>query len=193
MTALKKEDAKLMQNIRARDAIVDSLYNQIKLYLSRVSEEMLDPRESDRFLQILNYATNLEHIGDIIENSLLDIIEIKINSQHRFSNEGFQEIKDFHAAILQNMKRAQTIFISEDPKLARDLVEGKRLIREAEQKSAKQHFQRLREGRPETISTSALHMDIIRDYRRINSYVTTVGYAILNNAKQYRKKRPENR
>ena len=28
-------------------------------------------------------------------------------------------------------------------------------------------------------------MDIIRDYRRINSYVTSVAYAILENAEKY--------
>lgn len=193
MIALKKDDSALMESIRKRDKIVDSLHDQIKLYLSKVSEEMLDPRESDRFLQILNYSTNLEHVGDIIENSLLDITSTKISSRHRFSNAGFEEIKNFHQSILQNMKLAQTIFISEDPKLARQLVEGKKTIREAEWHSTAQHFKRLREGLPETISTSALHTDIIRDYRRINSYITTVAYGILNNAEKQTSRKPNNR
>ncbi|MCB1782953.1 MAG: Na/Pi cotransporter family protein [Alphaproteobacteria bacterium] len=191
MIALKKEDSALIESIRKRDKTVDSLHDQIKLYLSRVSEEMLDPRESDRFLQILSYSTNLEYIGDIIENSLLEITETKINSRHRFSTAGFQEIQNFHKTILENMKMAQTIFISEDPKLARQLVEGKKTIREAEWQSSVQHFKRLREGLPETISTSALHTDIIRDYRRINSYVTTVAYSILNNPGKKSSRRKE--
>ena len=32
---------------------------------------------------------------------------------------------------------------------------------------------------PETIATSSLHVDIIRDYRRINSYICSVAYSIL--------------
>ena len=41
------------------------------------------------------------------------------------------------------------------------------------------HIERLREGIPETISTSSMHLDIIRDYRRINTYMCTVAYNLL--------------
>ena len=38
---------------------------------------------------------------------------------------------------------------------------------------------RLREGRPESIETSSIHMDVIRDLKRINGHLTTVAYPIL--------------
>ena len=42
------------------------------------------------------------------------------------------------------------------------------------------------------MSTSALHTDIIRDFRRINSHITTVAYSILDTAEQYKDvRRPE--
>lgn len=193
MTALKKDDLKLVEKIREADNRVDTLHNAIKIYLTRVNEETLDPKESDRFVQILGFSTNLEHVGDIIENSLLDIIKAKVEKNHRFSVEGFKEITDFHQIILKNMKIAQAIFMSEDPKLARQLVEGKKSVRLAAQQSAQKHFKRLKSGLPETISTSALHTDIIRDYRRVNTYITTVAYAILDNAETHKKKRKEAR
>ncbi|MBK6895690.1 MAG: Na/Pi cotransporter family protein [Alphaproteobacteria bacterium] len=192
MRALKKDNEKLLEQIHERDNVVDALHNEIKLYLTRVNEEALDPKESDRLLQILGFSTNLEHIGDIIDNSLIDIVKSKINKQHRFSEEGFREITAFHQAILNNMKLAQTIFISEDPKLARQLVEGKKTVREAEKKSTEQHIKRLRSRLADTMSTSALHTDIIRDFRRINSHITTVAYSIIDTAEQYKdKRRPE--
>lgn len=191
MVALKNEDIEIVKKIRRDDDIVDGLHHEIKLYLTRVSEETLDPKESDRFIQILSFSTNIEHIGDIIEGSLMEIITTKTNSKNRFSDEGFQEIKEFHQTILKNMKIAQAIFMSEDPKLARQLVEGKKIIRKAAQDSADRHFKRLRERIPETISTSALHTDIIRDYRRINSYITTVAYSILDNAEKHKNSRKE--
>lgn len=190
MVALKTNDDQILQDIKQSDEQVDSLHNQIKLYLTRVNEESLDPKESDRFLQILSFSTNLEHIGDIIEKSLIKIVAQKVKKKNRFSKDGFKEITDFHQMILTNMKIAQAIFMSEDPALARQLVEGKKHIRIAAQKSTEQHFNRLRERIPETVSTSALHTDIIRDFRRINSYITTVAYSILENAekhKSYRK------
>lgn len=189
MIALKSDDPALVKNIREADEVVDKLHSQIKLYMTQVSAESLDPKESDRFLQILSFSTNLEHIGDIIEKSLSELITSKIKARNRFSDEGFQEISNFHKNILTNMKIAQAIFMSEDPTLARQLVEGKKSIRLAAQQSTEQHFKRLREGIPETISTSALHTDIIRDYRRINSYITTVAYSILENTEKHKARR----
>jgi phosphate:Na+ symporter len=40
----------------------------------------------------------------------------------------------------------------------------------------------LRDGRPESIASSAIHLDIIRDLKRINSHLTSVGYPILEEA-----------
>lgn len=189
MTSLKDEDTSIARRIKESDDIVDKLHNAIKLYLTRVNQEALDPKESDRFVQILSFSTNLEHIGDIIDNSLVELVLLKINEKNRFSKAGFKEIQDFHQTILTNMKIAQAIFMSEDPILARQLVEGKKSVRKAAQQSSDKHFQRLREGVPETLSTSALHTDIIRDYRRINSYITTVAYAILENAETHKQAR----
>lgn len=189
MVALRTNDMKLLEKIRADDNDVDLLNNEIKLYLTRVNEESLDPKESDRLVQILSFATNLEHVGDVIENSLLEIVRIKAESNHRFSVEGFKEIQEFHQIILKNMKIAQAIFMSEDPKLARQLVEGKKNVRMAAKESSERHFKRLKSGLPESISTSALHNDIIRDYRRVNSYITTVAYAILDNSEKHKQRR----
>ena len=192
ITALKNEDMDMIAHIKEADDSVDTLHNKIKLYLTRVNEEALDPKESDRFVQILGFSTNLEHIGDIIDKSLTGLIETKIQQQKRFSTEGFKEIQSFHQTILNNMKIAQAIFMSEDPKLARQLVEGKTNVRKAAQESAERHFQRLREGVPETHLTSALHTDIIRDFKRINSYITTVAYSILDNAEMHKDSRKDN-
>lgn len=179
ITCFKQNTDKLAKDISREDDTVDRLYAAIKHYLAKLTQESLDPKEADRYLQILTFATNLEHVGDIIDTSLMELAKKKIKSGERFSDEGWAEIKSFHAQVLQNMKLAQTLFLSEDPALARVLIDAKKTIREAEQETSTQHFQRLREGLPETIATSSLHLDIIRDYRRINSYVTTVAYSII--------------
>ena len=59
---------------------------------------------------------------------------------------------------------------------------GKTALREAEQRAAESHFARLREGRPESLETSSIHMDIVRDLKRINSHLTSVAYPILEEA-----------
>jgi phosphate:Na+ symporter len=40
----------------------------------------------------------------------------------------------------------------------------------------------LREGRPESIETTSLHLDVLRDLRRIHSHVCSVAYSVLDAA-----------
>jgi len=189
--AFDTNDEKIVQGIRKQEETIDHLYGAIKLYMTRLSQEALDPKEADRYIQILTFATNLEHIGDIIDKNLMDSALKKARKQDKFSKKGFEEIKAVHAQVLKNIRTAQTIFLSEDPKLARELIKEKRNIREAELESSTLHFERLRSRTPETVATSSLHLDVIRDYRRINSYITSVAYAIIENAEKYKDKRSE--
>jgi len=184
-------DEKLVHSIKNKEDIVDHLYSAIKLYMTKLSREALDPKEADRYVQILTFSTNLEHAGDIIDKNLMDSALKKARKQEKFSKKGFDEIKSVHAKVLKNIRTAQTVFLSEDPKLARELIKEKKNIREAEIESSALHFERLRNKTPETIATSSLHLDVIRDYRRINSYITSVAYAIIENAEKYKNQRGE--
>lgn len=189
MTAFEKNDDRLIHAIREQDNQVDTLNQAIKLYLTRLSQESFDPKEADRYLQILTFATNLEYVGDVIDKSLLELAAKKMRKQESFSEKGFDEIKDIHRKVLENLRLAQNIFLSEDPALAAELVENKKIVRDAESETSRQHFQRLHERKAESIATSSLHLDIVRDLRRINSYITSVAYTILNNHEKHKKKR----
>ena len=52
-------------------------------------------------------------------------------------------------------------------------------IREAERAAADSHLARLREGRPESVETSSLHLDVLRDLKRIHSHICSVAYPVL--------------
>jgi phosphate:Na+ symporter len=52
----------------------------------------------------------------------------------------------------------------------------------AELACADNHVARLREGRPESIETSSLHLDVLRDLKRIHSHICSVAYPVLEAA-----------
>ena len=108
ITCFKQNTDTMAKEISARDDTIDRLYAAIKNYLARLTQESLDPKEADRYLQILTFATNIEHVGDIIEKSLMELAKKKIDKNERFSDEGWVEIKSFHAQVLQNMKVSQS-------------------------------------------------------------------------------------
>lgn len=189
ITALGNNDEAMTLNIRQRDDTIDRLYKAIKLYLAKLSEESLDPDESREYLRIMSFCINLESVGDIIDKSLMDMSLKKINKKQFFSDKGWKDIKEIHNFVLQTMNNAQTVFLNENSSLARDIIKGKDWIRGAEARATEAHLERIREGVPETIATSSLHLDIIRDYRRINSYISTVAYPILEDTGELTDKR----
>jgi phosphate:Na+ symporter len=66
ITALSNNDRKLVVEISRMDNIVDRLDEAIKLYVTKLTRESLDDREGARAMEIIAFAINLEHIGDII-------------------------------------------------------------------------------------------------------------------------------
>jgi phosphate:Na+ symporter len=184
LEAFRVNNARLVKDIRDREAIVDSLYESIKTYLSRLSGESLSKEETRRYMQILNFSTNLEHVGDIIDNSMMEMAMKKIRNQDTFSRQGFAEIAAMHAMVMENMQLAHNVFMTGDIAMARKMFEAKTTLRSHEKSASEGHFKRLSEGVAETIATSSLHLDLLRDLRQINTYISMIAYPILEEAKE---------
>jgi Na+/phosphate symporter len=84
--------------------------------------------------------------------------------------------------VVENLQFAFAVFISGDVKIARRLIGEKTQLRTAELAAAESHLARLRQGRPESIETSALHIDVLRDLKRIHSHICSAAYPVLDAA-----------
>jgi phosphate:Na+ symporter len=182
MTALMTNDRQLAAEISRMDNIVDRLDEAIKLYVTKVTRESLDDRDGRRAMEIISFSINLEHIGDIIDKNLMELAVKKIKHKYEFSKEGAKELAAFHKLIMDNLKLAFSVFINDNVKIARTLISEKTQIRTAELACADSHLARLREGRPESIETSSLHLDVLRDLKRIHSHICSVAYPVLEAA-----------
>jgi phosphate:Na+ symporter len=189
MRLLEKDELKLSRAIAQADDGVDSIHEAIKLYLVKVSRNELSEGESRRLFEIITLITNLEHIGDIIDKNLRDLAEKKIRKRFTFSPEGLDEIREFHQRVASALALALNVFATRDLTLARQLFADKAVMRDAERRATESHFQRLRSGRPESIETSAIHLDIIRDLKRIHGHVASISYPILESANALRESR----
>jgi phosphate:Na+ symporter len=189
MEALETGDARLCGEIQDMDDQVDSLYEAIKLYLTDMSREQLEDAESRRAMEIITFTTNLENVGDAIDKSLLDAALKKIKKRKMFSVEGMAELRRMHAYVLDTARLALTVFMDREVDAARLLLERKEAFRNLEREGTDAHLDRLRGGRVESVETSALHLDILRDLKRINSHLSSIAYPILDAAGQLRKTR----
>jgi phosphate:Na+ symporter len=100
----------------------------------------------------------------------------------QFSPEGAEELSAFHKRIMDSLRMAFGVFMSGEAGEARKLLAEKAALRNAELAATETHLDRLREGRPETIETTSLHLDVLRDLRRIHSHICSVAYPVLDAA-----------
>jgi phosphate:Na+ symporter len=182
MVALMTNDRTLVTEVSGMDNTVDRLDEAIKLYLTKLTRGSLDEHEGRRATEIISFVINLEHIGDIIDKNLCEVAAKKIRRKLQFSTEGAAELTDFHKRVLDSLKSAFGVFMSGDVAEARKLIAAKSELRNAELVAAERHLERLREGRPETLETTSLHLDVLRDLKRIHSHICSVAYPVLEAA-----------
>jgi phosphate:Na+ symporter len=179
---MERDDTRLMKQVADADNEVDKLYEAIKNYLMKISRNELNNISAQRYVEILTFTTNLEHVGDIIDKNLMELAAKKIKHRYAFSTEGLADIRDFHGRVIANLQLAMNVFATGDVALARRLLAEKTALRDLERRAAESHFARLREGRAESIETSSIHLDVVRDFKRINGHLTSVAYQILETA-----------
>jgi phosphate:Na+ symporter len=182
MRALMTNDRVLVREVSRMDNVVDKLDEAIKLYVTKLTRGSLDEREGHRAMEIISFTINLEHVGDIIDKNLAELAAKKIKRKLQFSSEGAEELAAFHKRILESLRIGLGVFMSGDVKEARKLIADKALLRNAELAAAERHLERLRAGRPETLETTSLHLDVLRDLKRIHSHICSVAYPVLEAA-----------
>jgi phosphate:Na+ symporter len=188
--ALKDDDRKLLAKLSVMDDALDRLHNAVKLHVTGLSgEDDLSEADDRRCTDILAFTINLEHVGDILDNSLKDIASKKIKQQLVFSEEGLREISEMHQRLLDDLRLATSVFMMGDAAAARTLLEGKDRMRGLEQATVENHLRRLRERRTQSMETSSLHLDIARDLKRIAAHIASVAYPILEQAGTLRRSR----
>ncbi|ODT16774.1 MAG: sodium:phosphate symporter [Kaistia sp. SCN 65-12] len=176
---LLQEDPALRSTLSGFDDDVDALQEAIKLYLSRLDRGELDDSDDRRANEIVSYAINLEHIGDIIDSGLCGQAAKKAQRHVSFSPEGLAELTAMYNKTMENMRLSQSVFFTRDPELARSLMAAKVEVRQLEAASSARHLERVRAQRSDTLETSTLHLDILRDLKRINAHLASVAVPIL--------------
>lgn len=182
-------DDKRRMAIRKLDDEVDALQEAIKLYLTRLTRQPLSEEDARRAFDLILFTTNLEAVGDIIDKNLLELAAKRQRHSVSFSAAGWADLTDFHARVVRQMQLAMAVFMTKDTAMARELVAEKDSIRAAEKTATEQHLARLREGTAASIETSALHLDMLRDMKRINAHIVSVAHPILEASGEIRQSR----
>jgi phosphate:Na+ symporter len=171
-------DKQLMRQIAKSDNELDVLDREIKLYLTKLIRETLSDSQASRELEIISFTNNMENIGDVIDKNLMELARKKINRGYFFSIAGMEEIEELHLLVLDNFELGVAAFVSSDKEIATQLLSNKIKIADKERRLREAHIERLHKGLRESIETSSIHLDVLTNLKRINSYITSIAYSI---------------
>ena len=179
LDSLNRGDRKRVAETARMDNVLDRLDTAIKEYLTSLDTDALDETDHGRLAEILAFTTNLEHAGDIVEKSLMPLAAKRIKRGVSFSQAGREEIREMIERLISNARAAAAVFMTEDPRAARQLLGEKEVFREIEARTTEEYFGRASAGRAETIEMSKLLLDIVRDLKRVNAHLAAAAYPIL--------------
>jgi phosphate:Na+ symporter len=178
--AFARADRRQIGETRRLDDVMDKLNTAIKTYLASLDPDFLNDDDHHRVAEILSFATHLEQAGDIVDKSLLGLAMKKLRRGLSFSEAGENELLEIIDRLIANVRAAASLFMTGDDRAARLLGAEKEAFRSLEAGATASHFERLRAGRVDTAETSSLHLDALRDLKRINAHlVAAAAYPVL--------------
>jgi phosphate:Na+ symporter len=179
LKVFKSNNDPLRKIVISKDNIIDKNQEELVSYTSKLLGQELSNRESGKCVTILKIANEIEHIGDLISKNIMNYAEKKIKESYFFSKEGFDEIKKYHGIILSNIKEVEAAISTMDKDISSSLLSNQKKTEDKLKKFRESHINRLKEGKRESIDTSAIHLDLLNDFDRINYHIYNISKAII--------------
>ncbi len=178
--AFEKADRKGIGELRRADDVLDRLNRAIKAYVTALDPEAVNEADYRRMAQILTFATNLEQAGDVVDKGLLALIGKGLKRDLVFSPAHRAELAALTDRLIANLRTAGSLFAGGDERGARLMMREKEAFRQVEADASAAHFAALRGANTQTVETSALYVDALRDLKRLNGHlVEAAAYPIL--------------
>jgi phosphate:Na+ symporter len=182
IVALRNGSLEKLKELKTLDERLNRYQSSVHGYLSDLTQSELEKSDTKRALEIMLYASNLEHAGDVIHLNLADRIKAKAKQSIAFSVEQHASLDDLCLIISHSLRLATGVLTSNDVEGARRLIEQKNSFRTLENKIIDEHFRESGKARGASLRKSALYVDMIRDLHRINSHIVSAGYPIIEAA-----------
>jgi phosphate:Na+ symporter len=177
---LQRPDRRHLTELKRLDDVLDTLNTAIKSYMTSLPSEAMTEDDHRRVAEILSFATNLEHAGDIVDKGLLGVVAKMLKRGLLFSQAEAAPLRAVVDRLITNLRAAGALLVTGDQRAARLLVEEKEVFRNLEVEATGAHFAHLREGRAARVETSALNLDALRDLTRVNAHlVAAAAYPVL--------------
>jgi phosphate:Na+ symporter len=176
-----KDDRVRATAISRMDPTLDRLGVAIREYLADLGGEALNEEDGERSQDILAFIINIEHIGDITANNLMEFAAKKAARGQDFSADDILDLAAMHNQVMESLQLAVAVFLRSDVRAAQQLVARKPALWRMENESSERHIRALREQRDDG-GGGDVYLRILRDLKRIHSHLAALAYPVLERA-----------
>lgn len=174
------KNVRLIGKVETHQSRIERTQEELKDYLSQVSDENLSEPDVDWKFIILDYSQELTNIGTLIRRDLSDAVVRQILLNQELSTEDRDEVEALYARTLERIERVTLILMSRETKLAEQLIREKEEINIQFRNSRKARLERPRAVQ----NASSNAFDMIGCLRRINSQITSLAYALTRDSRR---------
>ena len=179
LQAVRGVEGNLAARIAKADDDVDRLTREVKIFLSALGEGALTPEQTRRAVAYISIVSDLENIGDFIDKTLGEHVRKLAERSQRFSEEGAKELISLMREVESMYGEAVSAFVTRDTKAAEIVISRKRIIGQMERRMRIAHIHRLQRGTPESLESSAAHLDILASWKVIASHCASIAYNVI--------------
>jgi phosphate:Na+ symporter len=177
--ALAGADRRLIAEARRLDDVMDRLHSAIQAYLAGLDPEQLTAVDQQRLQEILLFVSHLEAAADVLDRNLMAGAARRLKRGLAMGEAERAEARRLLDRLIQTLRAAGAVFMTEDVRAARMLVTEKEAFRGLEAAAAEAHLAELRAGGAKA-EAGALHMDALRDLKAVNAHlVAAAAYPVL--------------
>ncbi|SHI70290.1 phosphate:Na+ symporter [Aureimonas altamirensis DSM 21988] len=168
-----------LSRIRRTDDEIDRLYGAVRRYLSKISQNDLTESDKRRLFEILDFAVNIEHVGDIVDANLMAIAAQRIDDRQILNEEEMVRIGEMHERLIAHLRLAVSVLIDGDATSARQLVAEKERFRDYERAATEEQFRQILSGQLPKGQSANRYLDVVRDLKRIEAHIAATVYPLL--------------
>jgi phosphate:Na+ symporter len=178
-TMIWGKNLRLVSKVEQHQQRIENTLAELKDYLGQVSDENLSEEDVDWKFSVLDFAQELAAIGTLIKRDLADAAIRQIQVDQPLSPQDRQELESFYARTLERIEKAILILMSRDSRQAEEFIREKEQINVQFRLSRKARLEK-----PLTAQNAASNvLDMINCLRRINSQLTSLAYAIVQDSR----------
>jgi len=166
------------QDITSREETINFVNREISRYVTKISSLSLPEREAKEIPKLIIISSQLERIGDIIDNTAQ--IEInRLEEKIPYSKYAMEELNEMFNLVYSNFSIVKENLFSNNDKFYEEVKRNEIEIDKLEDKMRENHIERLKQGVCLN-EAGVIYLDTISNLERIGDHIMKIANIICH-------------